>query len=111
MNLTKDMDAVLNRMIELYDQEGIEYSFGEPGTGRILVTDGDEILGELLPVEDVESFSELHSIMNSAHDDEILEGATGEIKMKLPNNAATPMHVRMSSSSYGVGKNSMMAVA
>ncbi|WP_214771429.1 hypothetical protein [Exiguobacterium sp. s133] len=55
LNLTKDMDAALDRMLKFYDEEGIEYSFGEPGTGRLLVTDGDEILGELKPV-DVEEY-------------------------------------------------------
>lgn len=55
MKLTKDMDAALDRMLKLYDEEGIEYSFGEPGTGRLLVVSGDEILGELKPV-DVEKY-------------------------------------------------------
>lgn len=55
LNLTKDMDAALDRMLKLYDEEGIEYSIGEPGTGKLLVTDGDEILGELRPV-DVEEY-------------------------------------------------------
>lgn len=55
MNLIKDMNAALDRMLKLYDEEGIEYSIGEPGTGKPLVTDGDEILGELRPV-DVEEY-------------------------------------------------------
>lgn len=57
LNLTKDMDAALDRMLKLYDEEGIEYSIGEPGTGKLFVTDGDEILGELRPV-DVEEYLE-----------------------------------------------------
>ncbi|MFY7868973.1 MAG: hypothetical protein ACOVQN_05680, partial [Exiguobacterium sp.] len=56
LDLTKDMDAALERMISFYEEEGIEYSIGAPGTGRLLVTNGDEVIGELLPIEEVDVF-------------------------------------------------------
>lgn len=52
MNLTKDMDAALMRFLKVCDEEGVEYSIGEPGTGKILVVDGDKVLGELKPYDE-----------------------------------------------------------
>ncbi|VWX38785.1 hypothetical protein [Exiguobacterium oxidotolerans] len=111
MNLTKDMDAALDRLLEFYDEEGIEYFIGAPGTGKMLVTDGDEILGELLPVEDVSSFVELHSMMSTAQSGDTLESVTNKTKIAFTvrDNNSTP--IRMGSSSYGVAKKSMLAVA
>lgn len=59
IDLTTDMDAALERMISFYEEEGIEYSIGAPGIGRLLVTDGDDVIGELLPIEEVDAFVEV----------------------------------------------------
>ena len=47
-----DRERMKQRVLDKLERDGVSYREGEPGTGRLLVTDGDgEVIGKLVVKE------------------------------------------------------------